>query len=260
MAAVCLADVLMHRVCCIPVTSCAQVAATLPLPTRRQEPVLRPARRAAPGRCAGGVAPHCANRGPSAGEHSAPVEFGCCCCCCSAVFAWWLGPKPTWCLLPHQPHATQLPCCLPSSLLTLSLSIPASHSMQSLRARGLRADFLSSTRSEADRRRVLADLQQRSPQTQVCGSWHISMRYLGTVGCRASCQAAWREPGCVRSASPQTTPTTPHPPSNLPPPLPTPTHQTAAALRHPRAAGHGGFHALPAQRIRSGRPAAGCGG
>lgn len=47
--------------------------------------------------------------------------------------------------------------------------------MQSLRARGLRADFLSSTRSEADRRRVLADLQQRSPQTQVCGSWHISM-------------------------------------------------------------------------------------
>ncbi|KAL4458301.1 hypothetical protein ABPG75_013166 [Micractinium tetrahymenae] len=37
----------------------------------------------------------------------------------------------------------------------------------SLQDRGLRADFLSSTRTEADRRRLLADLQQRSPSTQL---------------------------------------------------------------------------------------------
>lgn len=161
----------MLQPCYILRSSCCHPAP----PTRRQEPVLCPARRAAPGRCAGGVAPHCADRGPSAGERSALFESGCGCCCCSAVFAWWLGPKPTWWLLPHHPHATQLPCCLPSSLLASNLSKPSIHPMQSLRARGLRADFLSSTRSEADRRRVLADLQQRSPQTQVCGSWHISM-------------------------------------------------------------------------------------
>jgi hypothetical protein len=38
-----------------------------------------------------------------------------------------------------------------------------------LRARGLRADFLSSTRSEGERRRLLDDVQQRKPDTQV--SW-----------------------------------------------------------------------------------------
>jgi hypothetical protein len=43
---------------------------------------------------------------------------------------------------------------------------------QAFCARGLRADFLSSSRTEADRRRLLADLQQRQPHTQArAGDW-----------------------------------------------------------------------------------------
>jgi superfamily II DNA helicase RecQ len=38
--------------------------------------------------------------------------------------------------------------------------------VQSLRARGLRADHLSSSRSPAERQRLLADLEQRQPATQ----------------------------------------------------------------------------------------------
>ncbi|PRW59746.1 ATP-dependent DNA helicase Q-like 3 isoform X1 [Chlorella sorokiniana] len=51
--------------------------------------------------------------------------------------------------------------------------------VQSLRARGLRADHLSSPRSESDRRRVLADLQQRTPDTQLL---YVTPELLATEG------------------------------------------------------------------------------
>lgn len=92
-----------------------------------------------------------------------------------------------WCLwlVLHSNLASQPPrlpspatCCTPP--------------LQSLRARGLRADFLSSTRSEADRRRVLSDLQQRCPETQVGArrAWRQSA-WLLTVGAECFGPGPW---------------------------------------------------------------------
>ncbi|KAI3435708.1 hypothetical protein D9Q98_001766 [Chlorella vulgaris] len=51
--------------------------------------------------------------------------------------------------------------------------------VESLRARGLRADFLSSTRSEGERRRLLDDMQQRKPDTQLL---FVTPELLSTEG------------------------------------------------------------------------------
>lgn len=61
-----------------------------------------------------------------------------------------------------------LASCLPAAATPYYIwpSLPPSP-LQGFRARGLRADFLSSTRTEADRRRLLADVQAREPETQV---------------------------------------------------------------------------------------------
>ena len=123
-------------------------------------------------------------------------------------------------------HTFEPSCSLPSPLVPP----PA----QSLRAKGLRADYLSSTRTEAERRRLLDDLQQLKPDTQVgVGGAEVE----GSCRCRRSglvkCMLCWTppfmQPVTTRSRAAHrprivlTLPSPPPPPLLSLPPLPSPS-------------------------------------
>lgn len=98
---------------------------------------------------------------------------------------------PRWVV--HRPLKLHLPSSLPFSPCQVVSPLIAlmEDQVASFRAKGLRADFLSSTRSEADRRRLLADLQQRQPQTQV-------RRVFWGVGCGEEVGRLWKAAACWR--------------------------------------------------------------
>ncbi|EFN54249.1 hypothetical protein CHLNCDRAFT_16802, partial [Chlorella variabilis] len=73
-----------------------------------------------------------------------------------------------------------VPAIRPGTVLVVSPLIALMQDqVQALRARGLRADLLSSTRTEADRRRLLEDLQQHRPDTQLL---YVTPELLATAG------------------------------------------------------------------------------
>lgn len=211
---------------------------------RRQVALLLAGACHAAGRRARGVAAHCADAGPDPGEQPSRP------CVARALRTHARLPTKTQVVGAHP-----TPCCCPRPR-------PCP---QSLQARGLRADFLSSTRTEADRRRLLADLQQRRPSTQAgagrgrarvaapplnfcCCAW---LAPAGGGGGHPPCCLPFslpqlRRPCCTRHCSACTA-------RALPLPLPPPP---AAAVRHAGAAGHRRLPELPARRLRCWLPAA----